>query len=66
MRRVGRPRGRWSWELGAYRGGRDVRKVGSNARGVDNIVQSQLVDERAALEEEGQGLLDGAKRCAVS
>lgn len=33
-----------------------MRKVGSNARGVDNIVQSQLVDERAALEEEGQGL----------
>jgi hypothetical protein len=50
MRRVG------TGEIGAYRGGGDVGKVGSNTRGVDNIVQSQLVDVRAALEEQGQGL----------
>jgi hypothetical protein len=48
-------------ELGAYRGRGDVGEVGSNTRSVDNIVQSQLVDERAALEEQGQGLCEDGK-----
>lgn len=51
-------------ELGAYRGGGDVGEIGGNTGSVDNIVQSQLVDERTGLEEEGQRLV--AKRCAVS
>lgn len=54
-------------ELEAYRGRRDVGKVGSNTRSVDNIVQSQLVDERAALEEKGQGLCeDGRGRAELA
>lgn len=31
-------------------------KVGSNAGGVDDIVEGKLVDERGELEEQGQGL----------
>ena len=36
--------------------GGDVRKVGGHAGGVDDIVEGELVDERASLEEEGQRL----------
>jgi hypothetical protein len=36
--------------------GGDVRKVGSHTGGVDDIVEGELVDERAGLEEEGQRL----------
>jgi hypothetical protein len=36
--------------------GGDVGKVGGHARGVDDIVEGELVDERAGLEEEGQRL----------
>jgi hypothetical protein len=35
---------------------RDVGKVGGYARSVDDIVEGELVDERAGLEEEGQWL----------
>ena len=33
-----------------------MRKVGSHTGGVDDIVEGELVDERAGLEEEGQRL----------
>ncbi len=36
--------------------GRDVGEVGGDARGVDDIVERELVDERAELEEKGQRL----------
>jgi hypothetical protein len=36
--------------------GGDVRKVGGHAGGVDDVVEGELVDERAGLEEEGQRL----------
>lgn len=36
--------------------GGDVRKVGGHTGGVDDIVEGELVDERASLEEEGQRL----------
>ena len=31
-------------------------EIGSNTWGVDNIVEGELIDERAELEEEGQRL----------
>ena len=37
---------------------RDVRKVGSNTGGVDNIVESELVHQGAELEQEGQWLIE--------
>lgn len=40
----------------AYRGGGDVRQVGSNSGGVDDIVESKLVNERTGLEEQRQRL----------
>jgi hypothetical protein len=33
-----------------------VREIGSDTRGVDDIVQSELVNVRGGLEEEGEGL----------
>ena len=36
--------------------GGDVGEIGSNTGGIDNIVEGQLIDERAVLEEEGQRL----------
>jgi hypothetical protein len=43
-----------------YRGGRDVRKVGGDTGGVDDIVQSELIDEGGELQQKGQGLwMDG-------
>ena len=33
-----------------------MRKVGGHTGGVDDIVEGELVDERAGLEEEGQRL----------
>jgi hypothetical protein len=44
-----------------YSGRRDVGQVGGDTWGVDNIVQSQLGDERRGLEEEGQRLLSVSK-----
>jgi hypothetical protein len=44
--------------------GGDVRKVGGHAGGVDDIVEGELVDERAGLEKEGQGLRRGVSECA--
>jgi hypothetical protein len=41
--------------------GGDVGKVGSNSRGVDNIVQSQLVDVGAGLEEERERLANATR-----
>lgn len=35
---------------------RDVGQVGSDTRGVDDIVESELIDERRKLQEEGQRL----------
>lgn len=37
--------------------GGDVRQVGGNTGGVDNIVEGELIDERGELQEQGQGLL---------
>lgn len=39
-----------------YRLGRDVREIGSDTGGVDDIVERELVNERAVLEQERQGL----------
>jgi hypothetical protein len=36
-----------------------VREVGSDAGGVDDIVESKLINERRCLEEEGQWLRGG-------
>jgi len=44
----------------SYRGGGNVGQIGSNARGVDDIIESELVDQLAGLEEKGQRL------CVVS
>ena len=38
------------------RDGADVGEIGGDAWGVDDIVEGELVDERACLEEEGEGL----------
>lgn len=54
MRRDG---GAGEREVGAYRRGGDVGEIGGNTGSVDNIVQSQLVDEGTGLEEEGQRLV---------
>ncbi len=35
-----------------YSGAGDVRKIGSNTRGVDDIVEGKLVHERTGFEEE--------------
>lgn len=39
-------------------GSGNVRDIGSNTRGVDNIVEGELRDERGGLEEEGERLSD--------
>lgn len=39
-----------------HRVGGDVREVGGNTGGVDNIVEGELIDERGELQEQGQGL----------
>lgn len=39
-----------------YSDGGDVREIGSDTGGVDDIVESKLVNERACLQEERQGL----------
>lgn len=39
-----------------YSDGGDVREIGSNTRSVDNIVEGKLVNKRAGLQEERQGL----------
>lgn len=44
-----------------YRSGRDVRKIGSNTGGVDNIVESQLINMRASLQKQRQRLGNGRK-----
>ena len=41
-------------------GGGDVGEILSNTGGVDDIVQGELVDEGARLEEQRQGLADSA------
>lgn len=38
-------------------------EISSNTWGVDNIVKSELIDERAGLEEEGQWLLCRVSGC---
>lgn len=45
--------------LVTYGNGGDVRQISGNTGGVDHIVESQLVDQRAGLEEEREGLLVG-------
>ena len=40
-----------------YGVGGDVGEVGSDTGSVDDIVQGELINQRAELEEEGQGLL---------
>jgi len=44
--------------------GGDVRKVGGHARSVDDIVEGELVDERASLEKEGQRLWGDVSECS--
>ena len=39
-----------------YGSGRDVRKVCSNTRGVDDIIERKLIDLRASLQKKGEGL----------
>lgn len=39
-----------------YSVGGDVGQVGGNTGGVDDIVEGELVDKGAELEEQGQGL----------
>ena len=41
-------------------------KVGGHAGSVDDIVEGELVDERASLEEEGQRLRGGVSECDLS
>jgi hypothetical protein len=41
-----------------YGSGGDVRKIGSDARGVDDIVKSKFVDERRELQQQRQGLAE--------
>lgn len=45
-----------SYGSSTYGLGGDVGEIGSNTGGVDNIVEGELIDERAGLEEEGQRL----------
>lgn len=33
-----------------------MREIGSDTGGVDDIVESKLIDKRACLQQEGQGL----------
>lgn len=40
----------------AYGNGGDVREIGGDTGSVDNIVEGELIDERAGLEEEGERL----------
>jgi len=35
---------------------RDVGEIGCDARGIDDIVERELVDQRAGLQEEGERL----------
>ena len=46
--------------------GGDVREVGGHAGSVDDIVEGELVDERASLEEEGQRLRGDVSECVLS
>lgn len=46
-----------------YSWGRDVREIRCNTWSIDNIVQGELGDERAGLEEKGQWLLGGGANC---
>jgi hypothetical protein len=40
-----------------YSGGRNVRQVGSDTRGVDDIKEGELVNERGELQEEREWLI---------
>jgi hypothetical protein len=42
-----------------------VGEIGGNAGGVDNIVESKLVDVGRGLEEEGKGLEEVSMRIVV-
>lgn len=42
-----------------------MREISGNTRSVDDIVQSELIDERASLEEEGQRLKTRVVSCAA-
>ena len=55
-----------SGSASAYSSGRDVRKVRGNTGSVDDIVEGELVDERASLEEEGQRLRGDVSECVLS
>ena len=45
------------WEVAVdLRNGADVRQVGGDAWGVDDIVEGEVVDERARLEEQREWL----------
>lgn len=51
------------WQVaGDFSAGGDVGEISGNTWGVDNIVESELIDERAGLEEEGQWL-SNSSRC---
>jgi hypothetical protein len=44
-----------------YRVGGDVRQIGRDTGGVDDIVQGELVNQRGELEEKGQRLSNTAR-----
>jgi hypothetical protein len=46
--------------------GGDVREVRGHAGSVNDIVEGELVDERASLEEEGQRLRGDVSECVSS
>lgn len=48
-------------EAAHFDGRADVRQVGGDARGVGDIVQRQLADERRALEQQRERLADAAR-----
>lgn len=45
----------------AYSNGRDMREIGSNTRGVDNIVKGEFIDEGRGFEQERKGLNGGQR-----
>ena len=46
------------WLVGlAYGNGRDVGKIGGNTRGVDDIVEGELINVGGQLQEKREGLI---------
>jgi hypothetical protein len=47
--------------LVTYRAGGNVRQIGGDTGGVDDIVQGKLVNERGELEQQGQRLSNATR-----